>query len=1546
MQTTTTETKNAAGIPVWDQPALATWFADAVVGTVIGLPDNTNDATKIDSVIWKSGPHKISGEDFSHKIVGNFATTSKVNLYVKVSPILGMVNGKETPLLTTGKAFEDFYSHTVFEKIKSAFYGTPQSINPAYQSFPAGNGYEDNITILAKPAAREAIQDAVDLITASKAKGASNLTSSEKAKATKMVGRLKELLRLCEMAESLLKGDLPEKGVDQDFVWGQTSTWKFDMSYVNAHLSKKYAEVEFSKSAKDFGFDIFNGTLGEYSKYLVSLGYEWAAHLNDSTYARKLALHYAGAPGHQLPQNYVHSYSHYAHSQMQLKKAMDALKAANGEFTPLVGEKFPEKPSFLESSNTWLMLTYALSTDSQYEPCSTGDSSSVWKPSKVFDYLVGTLPDGVGQTIYSVLDAYDEYGENEDPWPVIFYFFKNQVWGDRACFEVTSEFAVPLLPGMEVHASNSYFMFIPRGKKDAEGRNRFAVVNRSSGELHYDTYSAHTYKWKYTAPFQVSYADALGDGKSFSEDLWKAVEESEKNPAVENTEFSGNDYVALKSALAPHFLQPSDMSTPAKNLILLNASFTEIVVYKNSVGHYLKPGQDTLPEVEVGINSDLFQISGLYLGGGRPKKYYADRNGETYFAKYDNENKFRPDTEQAATDIARLFGYNVPESAVRTLGGDYAYVQHIVPAERDLYYATPQKLGFDSQAVLDIMLQHPLDWVISNHDNHGGNMMVASDERVLKIDLGQAWKFLGEDKLEIGWVPQGNFDPVWYDRYYNALLVHEIEESSLNHVIGKVLSRAWRISRAHDDIYRTYLESAFANRSFYPVGMDRDSFIDLAMKRKADTFSDFFKFYEGLYSKAGYAFKWSIDGFGKYQLPENDAHLVPNDRFAEEVKKGGTHGKSLFFAGSEIEDAHALFYTMKNSKPAGDILIGDLKLHHRHFTKGDPVEAWVKSQGTTIVESVVAPPPVKKPNPAAKNVMPMGDEVTSALVAFAKTVSFHCGDKAYNKETLQAALNWRTTLNTMLSELGQKFSESPDYVDRSWFQTGHQQFAWCMWAADMLIHFDSVTKAMSEGVKSPKVPTKATYIAPSGVDTSPTPTEVEMVTHSDLTYIKWSDFNYTSKWGPISPEQYDKTRLKGEVEDLTAKPEEKPSPPKPKAKNVYSVKSKLWSTPKHSGVDDEGVAYLTSEQTFDKMVAYYITTANDPDISIQYAPLSNFGKGDKTNPGRIQIRVENWDGTESAIEKVLDILREMGLELAPADSESMELFYWQHLSNIVLSRGEDGGKWYELKSALYKMGEDTPLYKYKEVWAKAIGWNVLNKADWMPHFGKTRAHMPGEGDIFYGRPHWIRPDYDYAAIHKMNGGSLPSRHEGYGLEYLRGGVYAANEDKIRFRGWFGEGTGANSPTSDRGHGSSQYAYVRQGNDVGYYSNGFYVEPHVMLWTHNYAYGQDRYGNIDLRQTECRYEITRSIQCGLSGIGIGKGGGSNELLIKYGLSFLDDIAVVVFDSEALRKEFLKFYKDRGITELRGISLSERFVHTEPEAKKTIAKIWKQAIDGSK
>ena len=50
----------------------------------------------------------------------------------------------------------------------------------------------------------------------------------------------------------------------------------------------------------------------------------------------------------------------------------------------------------------------------------------------------------------------------------------------------------------------------------------------------------------------------------------------------------------------------------------------------------------------------------------------------------------------------------------------------------------------------DLVAHHILDWLASNHDVHGGNLMLTKEGELVGIDKGQAWKFISSICRDVG----------------------------------------------------------------------------------------------------------------------------------------------------------------------------------------------------------------------------------------------------------------------------------------------------------------------------------------------------------------------------------------------------------------------------------------------------------------------------------------------------------------------------------------------------------------------------------------------------------------------------------------------------------------------------------------------------------------------------------------------------------------------------------------------------------------------------
>jgi hypothetical protein len=145
-----------------------------------------------------------------------------------------------------------------------------------------------------------------------------------------------------------------------------------------------------------------------------------------------------------------------------------------------------------------------------------------------------------------------------------------------------------------------------------------------------------------------------------------------------------------------------------------------------------------------------------------------------------------------------------------------------------------------------------------------------------------------------------------------------------------------------------------------------------------------------------------------------------------------------------------------------------------------------------------------------------------------------------------------------------------------------------------------------------------------------------------------------------------------------------------------------------------------------------------------------------------------------------------------------------------------------------------------------------------------------------------------------------------------------------------------SSSSDQKKGSANFLFTRQ-NYGQPHSGHVYLHPSVFLRTSNYAFEGDHFGYIADRKSSANFDLSK-----VAGIH----GGSNELLIKNGISILDGFGLVFFHSAAMRNAAVEIMKKAGVDHLHGIPIEELFVSDSVAASKARKKIWEAALAAEK
>jgi uncharacterized protein YbcV (DUF1398 family) len=1002
------------------------------------------------------------------------------------------------------------------------------------------------------------------------------------------------------------------------------------------------------------------------------------------------------------------------------------------------------------------------------------------------------------------------------------------------------------------------------------------------------------------------------------------------------------------------------------------------------------------------------------LGGMHTKQVWIDQAGNEWMSKAfksDPNAKARVDAEHVAMTIGRLFGSHSPETRKMTLDNAYSYVQHLKPAKGDLSGISPQALS--DEQLSQAMSEHVLDWLNSNHDSHPMNLLLDPNGKdIIPIDKGQAWRFFGEDKLEVGYLPPSNPVAVWYDQFYYAVQNGSVDKARLDKVTRRVLSYAHKVSSTRDQEVHDLLVEAFEHRENLPSGFgSKNALVKGVMSRKASLLDDFEAFYQDLYKAGGFKWEFNTEDFTKTQI-DSHTHTQVSDQFVQDVSMAGVHGKALMFDTKDLEDAHLIVYTEKTA--SGTELAGQGVVRQ----DADKVlTAWLKSQ-LVENETDVSESSYSTDFEPSLNYEDLPNNATwySNLVTAAKTVNHHVNDKEYNQSTLQNLKVVQDNMKSTLKELNdweQKNPEKPFKNSLYEVVTAEQQAAWKALLERYIEDADRIFKAKEEGTKVEPHVAQVSYTPSDGLNTSGTPKKALTLVHTDGSIIDvWDDLNYilhaegltlkitpnaykekveAGGWKVVAPDSKSSgsgdevwTYKKGKTTvTWTKKPGSDHWVVKAGTSNATGKLTddemqktiqdapQLWSF-EGPEVDQQAEVHVGSKTfkvykrksyashgTFDyqtgelsvkgKLGGEYDTagqTGYQYDIEygnvlVQYRPWTEPGVA-KSQQGLLRFKVKDWNGSTQQVEDVLDTLRTVGLNLDEATEESLQLFYWRHLYNILQDRADrNSSKWGKVSASLMAASKKNlspadELAALKAAWSEAIGADKVEAADWAPKFSRFNPHVTKDNPEFTaGHPYWNRPDISIADVHEHWGSKLALSSVGdhYNMAniVLSGGMLAT-EERIRVLGqWI---TGMSS-SADQNEGSGGFVFTRQNLSSAH--GQVYYHPKVALRTSNYSFEGDHYGRLVDRPNYSKFSPEEMLTPDES---------NNELLIKHGLSFLDDIAVVVFPTSEERNKVIKRYKELGITEIHGLPIEDVLVTTSQKASQTIKKVWAQALKEAK
>lgn len=376
------------------------------------------------------------------------------------------------------------------------------------------------------------------------------------------------------------------------------------------------------------------------------------------------------------------------------------------------------------------------------------------------------------------------------------------------------------------------------------------------------------------------------------------------------------------------------------------------------------------------------------VGGAHEKEFWTDEHGQQWLFKPASKkaDAFIAHGEEAAYKIGRLIDPDAIEVRTMRLDGRTGSIQKWrkdLKEDFDFRNTLPEQLT--TLELEQIQREHVIDWLVANHDGHAKQFIRARDGHVYGIDKGQAFKFLGQDRLALDYHPNqvhGEQEP-----YYNTIF-RAAREGRVRFDPAVTLHAIEEVEKISDEDYLAILRP-YAEGRFGKDTTKVRHFYDQALERKHQLRRDFETYYRDVLNDPQFRFAQAVQpGKAKRFGPTEEA-------LVHEAEALGWQGKALPVDLDDIEDQNALLFTETfNGKRRAVI-----KLKLRPEADGKLLAGLRKGDVSGAL------PQVGKPLEE--------DNYYSDILAAVKTVNHHEGDGEYNTTTIAKAVKHRKVLQDM-----------------------------------------------------------------------------------------------------------------------------------------------------------------------------------------------------------------------------------------------------------------------------------------------------------------------------------------------------------------------------------------------------------------------------------------------------------------------------------------------------------------------------------------------------
>src|SRR6266540_2412063 len=157
------------------------------------------------------------------------------------------------------------------------------------------------------------------------------------------------------------------------------------------------------------------------------------------------------------------------------------------------------------------------------------------------------------------------------------------------------------------------------------------------------------------------------------------------------------------------------------------------------------------------------------LGGVHEKDFYRDQTGCRWLFKPDKTSGGAAAAAEAVTaTLWRKAGLPSLDVRLSTLGGKKGCIQPLLAGAA----ACPPDVRKLSESELrQLAAEHVASWALSDHDGHAQNYLQTKEGGLVRVDRGQAFRYFGADRLDLGYHPNKTFGtprPLHYALYEAA----------------------------------------------------------------------------------------------------------------------------------------------------------------------------------------------------------------------------------------------------------------------------------------------------------------------------------------------------------------------------------------------------------------------------------------------------------------------------------------------------------------------------------------------------------------------------------------------------------------------------------------------------------------------------------------------------------------------------------------------------------------------------------------------------------